>query len=144
MAGLRTRLEVRKRISHDARPVIQTSSWPAGACEAPLQVSRGGYGAPPLRFRGVQQAAAIETVRPRSDEAELVGTRDGGGAGVDLELAEEIRQVGLDGPGTDEERVGDFAVGATGHQQAQYLQLATGQSGDEPGIGGVRARGRRA
>src|SRR5262249_48679825 len=55
----------------------------------------------------------------------------------DAELDEDVGDVELGGAHADEERLGDFAVGLPGDEEAQDLDLAQGQgAGGEGGRGG--------
>ena len=52
---------------------------------------------------------------------------------VDAQLAEDGGNVRADGASTEEECLGDLAIGATRCEQPQHLQLALGESGMVPG-----------
>ncbi|MDF2747619.1 MAG: hypothetical protein K0S98_1905, partial [Propionibacteriaceae bacterium] len=46
----------------------------------------------------------------------------------DAELVENVSDVGLDGAGPEEERLGDLLIGLSPRQQAQDLHLALSQT----------------
>jgi len=55
------------------------------------------------------------------------------GAGVDAELGVDVGQVHLDGPGGDEQALGDGVVSQAFADQADYLSFGGGQAGPAGG-----------
>src|SRR4051794_13738257 len=64
-----------------------------------------------------------------SDDAEGAGAAGGLGARVHVELAEDVGEVGRDRLLSDEQPLGDLAVGQPLGEEAQDLGLARGQAG---------------
>ena len=61
------------------------------------------------------------------DESSLHGTGGRLGAVVDAELGDEVRDVGFDGAGADEEGFGDLAVRLSLGKEAKDVTLAGSQ-----------------
>src|SRR3954464_1844492 len=61
----------------------------------------------------------------------LIGVRRGGGAGGDVELAEDVGEVTGDGLLAEGEVCRDLRVAAAGGDEAEYLDLAGGEAGGE-------------
>src|SRR6188472_2998026 len=62
--------------------------------------------------------------RAESDELALEGVRRGGGPRRDTELRVDVADVPVDGSLAQDEGLGDGAVGGTGGNQAEHLELA--------------------
>ena len=62
--------------------------------------------------------------RTRLDEARFVGVHDGLHSIAQVELHEDMRDVGFDGCLADEERGGDLGVGEPAGDESQHFELA--------------------
>ena len=62
-----------------------------------------------------------------SDQLIPEGHGDGGRAGIDLQLAEDVGDVAAGGARADEEHFGDLAVGPALREEAEHFDLAFGQ-----------------
>ena len=63
----------------------------------------------------------------RSDQLVVVDVGGGRGPRRDTDLVEDVLEVSTDGVFADDEFVGDLAVGLTGGDQCEHLDLACGQ-----------------
>src|SRR4051794_4631499 len=68
-------------------------------------------------------------------EAGLVGVDDGLGSVAEVELGEEVGDVGLDGRFADDELGGDLGVGVAAGDEFEHLELARGQFLQAGGVG---------
>ena len=102
---------------------------------------RAGSGRPGARGRGcrLDELAADDP----SQQAEARRLVDGGGAVVDLELAQHVGDVGLHGLAGDVQACGDLGVGQAVGEAREHLTLAERQRVARcvlPGVGEVRQR----
>src|SRR5215208_314408 len=121
-------------ITAEKRPSRRTPSW--GGLQAS---STGGNGGPAAGWHpaaGELPAPCVPYLRTgrsvlsRLDEPGLVGVDHRLHAVAQAELAEQVRDVGLDcGVGEDQRR-GDLGVGEAGGEHPQHLLLALSELGD--------------
>src|SRR5688572_10520642 len=77
----------------------------------------------------MERGSVVATEIQRSVETET----DGGGSRLapvgDVQLDEDVGDVGAHGAGTEEERLRDLLVGLVPRQQAQHVELARRETG---------------